>query len=85
MTTSPDAILLSAARKAVERLYNTQVPDALLQVEPTRKDFEGDYTLVVFPLLKITHSSPEMTAKASGKNFWPNALKSVPTMPSRAF
>ena len=67
MTTSPDAILLSAARKAVERLYNTQVPDALLQVEPTRKDFEGDYTLVVFPLLKITHSSPEMTAKAIGE------------------
>ncbi|MBP5538911.1 MAG: arginine--tRNA ligase [Bacteroidales bacterium] len=67
MTTSPDALLLSAARKAVERLYNTQVPDALLQVEPTRKDFEGDYTLVVFPLLKITHSSPEMTAKAIGE------------------
>ena len=67
MITSPDAILLSAARQAVERLYNTQVPDALLQVEPTRKDFEGDYTLVVFPLLKITHSSPEMTAKAIGE------------------
>ncbi|MCR4565192.1 MAG: arginine--tRNA ligase [Bacteroidales bacterium] len=67
MTTSPDALLLSAASKAVESLYNTQVPDALLQVEPTRKDFEGDYTLVVFPLLKITHSSPEMTAKAIGE------------------
>ena len=67
MTTSPDTLLLSAARKAVENLYHTQVPDALLQVEPTRKDFEGDYTLVVFPLLKITHSSPEMTAKAIGE------------------
>ena len=67
MATSPDTLLLSAARKAVENLYQTQVPDALLQVEPTRKDFEGDYTLVVFPLLKITHSSPEMTAKAIGE------------------
>ena len=35
-------------------------------MQVTRKEFEGDYTLVVFPLLKISKSSPEMTGKAVG-------------------
>ena len=38
-----------------------------LQVQVTRKEFEGDYTLVVFPLLKVSHSSPENTGKAIGE------------------
>jgi len=39
---------------------------ATLQVAPTRKEFEGDYTLVVFPLLRVSHSSPEVTGAAIG-------------------
>ncbi|MBP5397895.1 MAG: arginine--tRNA ligase [Bacteroidales bacterium] len=66
MALSPEAFILSAAREAVESLYGAQVNDALLQVQPTRKDFEGDYTLVIFPLLKITHESPMMTGNAIG-------------------
>ena len=35
-------------------------------MQVTRKEFEGDYTLVVFPLLRISHSSPDATGKAIG-------------------
>ncbi len=69
MVQSPEAFIVSTARQAVETLYNTQVPDALLQVQPTRKDFEGDYTLVIFPLLKITKEAPDKTGEAIGAYF----------------
>ena len=38
-----------------------------LQVSVTRKEFEGDYTLVTFPLLKITHQAPDVTGNAIGE------------------
>ena len=38
-----------------------------LQVSVTRKEFEGDYTLVTFPLLKITHQAPDATGNAIGQ------------------
>ena len=38
----------------------------LIQVQPTRKEFEGDVTLVVFPLLKTSHKAPEATANEIG-------------------
>ena len=69
MVQSPEAFIVSTARQAVETLYNTQVPDALLQVQPTRKDFEGDYTLVIFPLLKISKEAPDKTGEAIGAYF----------------
>lgn len=39
----------------------------LIQIQKTRKDFEGDLTVVVFPLLKQSHKSPEATAKEIGE------------------
>lgn len=54
------------AAAAVAALYDTQVSPESLQVSVTRKEFEGDYTLVVFPLLKISKSSPEATGEAIG-------------------
>lgn len=64
---NPDAFLAGKAVEAVSALYGQQVDSALLQVSPTRKEFEGDYTLVVFPLLKISRQAPEATANAIGE------------------
>ena len=51
---------------AVKSLYGADLPLSMMQVGVTRKDFEGDYTLVVFPLLKTSHKSPIDTGNAIG-------------------
>jgi arginyl-tRNA synthetase len=55
------------AKLAVEQLYGVEIASELIQVQITNKDFEGDYTLVVFPLLKISRKSPEITANEIGE------------------
>ena len=50
---TPEQFIIEKAAQAVKELYGAEVPSSLLQVQVTRKEFEGDYTLVVFPLLKI--------------------------------
>ena len=64
---SPDKFIIEKAKAAVSALYGAELPDASFQVQVTRKEFEGDYTLVVFPLLKVSHLSPEATGKAIGE------------------
>ena len=64
---SAEQFLASKAAQAVEALYGVQAPLESLQVAATRKDFEGDYTLVVFPLLRISHLAPEATGQAIGE------------------
>ncbi|MDR2847581.1 MAG: arginine--tRNA ligase [Bacteroidales bacterium] len=59
-------IILQLAGEAVATLYGTSLAGGELQVTQTRKEFEGDFTLVVFPLLKISKQSPEATAEAIG-------------------
>ena len=49
---NPELFIASEAAKAVKDLYNAEVDASTLQVQVTRKEFEGDYTLVVFPLLR---------------------------------
>lgn len=63
---TPELFLQTKASEAINALYGVQVDAATLQVQVTRKEFEGDYTLVVFPLLRISHSSPENTGNAIG-------------------
>ena len=63
---SPELFLAQQAAKAVNAIYGADVDASALQVQVTRKEFEGDYTLVVFPLLRITHSSPDASAEAIG-------------------
>jgi len=62
-----EQFIAAAAVKAVEALYGADVPESMMQVSVTRKDFQGDYTLVVFPLLKITRKSPVQTAQSIGE------------------
>ena len=47
-------------------MFGAALPESSFQVQVTRKEFEGDYTLVVFPLLKVSRLAPEATAKAVG-------------------
>jgi len=49
-------------RDAVKSLYSSDIDTAGLQIQETRKEFEGDITVVVFPLLKYSRRSPEQTA-----------------------
>ena len=58
-------LISQIARQAVENLYGP-VDASALQIQKTRKEFEGDYTLVTFPLLKLSHKSPEVTANEIG-------------------
>ncbi|MCH5331535.1 MAG: arginine--tRNA ligase [Alistipes sp.] len=52
--------------RTVESLYGTTEGEPL-QIQKTRKEFEGDYTLVVFPLLRRSRKSPEATATEIGE------------------
>ena len=63
---TPESFIAGKAVLAIKDLYNTDVQPSDIQVQVTRKEFEGDYTLVVFPLLRISHSSPDATGKAIG-------------------
>jgi len=69
---TPEKFITSKAAEAVKALYGAEVDPSLLQVQVTRKEFAGDYTLVVFPLLKVSHSSPDNTGNAIGEWFKAN-------------
>ena len=55
---NPLEYIAAAASRCVTALYGTEPAPGLIQVQPTRKEFEGDVTLVVFPLLKTSHKAP---------------------------
>ena len=64
---SAGSLLALKASEALKALYGAEVAPESLQIQPTRKEFEGDYTLVVFPLLRTSHASPEATGTAIGE------------------
>jgi arginyl-tRNA synthetase len=69
---TPESFIAGKAVLAVKELYNADIEASAVQVQVTRKEFEGDYTLVVFPLLRISHSSPDATGTALGEWFRAN-------------
>lgn len=52
--------------ESLEGLYGQVVDSKSIQLQATRKEFEGDLTLVVFPFLKVSKKSPEQTAEEIG-------------------
>ena len=58
--------LQQATSEAVQSLYGQQPTPQQLQFQKTRSEFEGQWTLVTFPLLKISHKNPEVTAQEIG-------------------
>ncbi len=61
-----------SVRRAVEALYGP-LDGEQLQIQKTRREFEGDYTLVTFPLLRRSRKSPEATAEEIGGHIVANA------------
>ena len=59
--------IINEVKKGLEELYGQQVPDNMVQLQETRPEFDGQLTLVVFPLLKISHKKPEDTAQDIGQ------------------
>lgn len=59
--------IITATLKAVKELYNEEVAESVINIQETRKEFEGQVTIVVFPITKISKKSPEQTANEIGE------------------
>ena len=66
-------ILTEKIKECILELYQNKVDDNTIQLQKTRKEFEGDITLVVFPFLRFSKKSPEQTGEEVG-NFLKNNL-----------
>ncbi|MDE6148021.1 MAG: arginine--tRNA ligase [Bacteroidales bacterium] len=64
---TPETFIIAKASEAIQALYGVEINPAQMQVQITRKEFTGDYTLVVFPLLKLSKTTPENTGNAIGE------------------
>ena len=65
--------LTADVRAAIKALYGQEVPDNLLQLQKTKREFEGHLTLVTFPLLCISRKKPEETAQEIGQYLQENS------------
>lgn len=59
--------LTSSIAEAIQSLYGEAAPANLIQLQKTKKEFEGHLTLVVFPFLKLSKKKPEQTAQEIGE------------------
>jgi arginyl-tRNA synthetase len=62
-----EIILKEKIKEAVQSIYNSEVKGDLIQIQETRKDFTGDFTLIVFPLLRFSKNTPEKTGETIGE------------------
>ncbi|MCQ2326202.1 MAG: arginine--tRNA ligase [Bacteroidales bacterium] len=60
-------LLQEAIAKALHELYNIETEAKEIALQPTKKEFEGDYTLVVFPYVKLAKKRPEEVAQEIGE------------------
>lgn len=63
---SIELIIRDKIVEAIERCYQQQIDANLVQLQNTRKEFEGDVTVVVFPFVRLSRKSPEQTAAEIG-------------------
>ena len=59
--------IIGEALAAVKELYDAEIPAQMIQLQKTKANFEGNLTLVTFPLLKTSRKSPEATAQEVGE------------------
>jgi arginyl-tRNA synthetase len=64
--------IIASIEKAIAALYNTS-DSQQVKIEKTKTDFVGDYTYVVFPIVRISRKSPEQTAEEIGQYLKTNA------------
>lgn len=61
-----NTLISNSVTEAVNSLYQSTITESQVQLQKTRKDFDGDITLIVFPFLKISKKPPEATAEEIG-------------------
>ena len=61
-----EELLTTTVIKAGAQLWQAEISEAQVQLQKTKKDLEGDLTLVVFPLVRLARKSPEQTAQELG-------------------
>ena len=59
--------LVASVLNGLKALYGQEVPEKMVQLQKTKKEFEGHLTLVVFPFLKMSKRGPEQTAQEIGE------------------
>ena len=59
--------LVASVISGLKALYSQEVPEKMVQIQKTKKEFEGHLTLVVFPFLKMSRKGPEQTAQEIGE------------------
>ena len=62
-----EQLIAEGTAKAVRELYGQEVQTSSVQVQKTKKEFEGHFTVVVFPFLKASRKGPEQTATEIGE------------------
>ena len=73
---SLESILSEGVIQAVSELYGQTISPDIIQFQKTKKEFEGDITLVVFPFVKLARKSPEQTGEEIGA-FLKSRLESI--------
>src|SRR5476649_1176915 len=68
--------IIEATIKAIKHIYQTDIAPADVSLQETRKEFEGQVTIVTFPYTKISRKSPEQTGAEIGQ-FLQDELKEV--------
>jgi len=61
-----ETALATALQKTLLELYDINIDADASLIQPTRKEFEGDLTIVVFPYVKLARKAPDMVAKEIG-------------------
>ncbi|HON52781.1 MAG TPA: arginine--tRNA ligase, partial [Bacteroidales bacterium] len=61
-----ESIIVDKVIEAVKALYNVDIETSAIQIQETRKEFEGDKTVAVFPFVRFSKKSPEQTAAEIG-------------------
>src|ERR1700722_5399496 len=64
---SIENLISEHTKQAIASIYNVPADGITVTIQPTRKEFEGDFTIVVFPFTPLTKKGPEQTAKDLGE------------------
>ncbi|MCD0489853.1 arginine--tRNA ligase [Pedobacter sp. MC2016-14] len=59
--------IITATQKAIQQLYNQEIAEDVINIQDTRKEFEGQVTIVVFPIVRYSKKTPEATANDLGE------------------
>ncbi len=70
-------LLAEATVSSIAKLYGETVEASTIQVQSTKKEFEGDFTVVVFPLLRISRKDPVQTGEDIGQHLVENCEEVV--------